>query len=86
MSRGRVSLFTNVTWAPRATVTFLGDTPPLVMVIVAPPVLPPGFGVGEVVLSSPQAVIVNAVAAANMCFGIRMIAMLPVPIPACNRD
>jgi hypothetical protein len=41
------------------------DTPLFVIVIVAPPVLPPGFGVGEVALSPPQAVKANAAAAVH---------------------
>jgi hypothetical protein len=50
----------NVTCAPRMTVTFWGDTPLLVIVIVAPPVLPPEFELEKVVLSpSPQAISIN---------------------------
>jgi hypothetical protein len=64
MSCGRLPLFTNVTCAPLTTVTSLTDTPPFVIVIVAPPVLPPGFGVGERALF-PQAVRVSAAAAAH---------------------
>jgi len=74
-----------VTCAPRTTVTFWGDTPPLVIVIVAPPVLPPGFGVGEVVLAAPpHAPIINALAAANT---IRIIvACYWKRILACNLE
>jgi hypothetical protein len=47
-------------------VTFRIDSPLLVIVIVAPPVLPPGLGVGEVLLSPSQAVIVNTLAMASI--------------------
>ena len=72
MSCGRLSLLTNVTCAPRTTVTFRIDSPLLVMLIVAPPVLPPGFGVGEVVLSPSQAGIVNTPATASARKAARM--------------
>jgi hypothetical protein len=54
MSCGRESLLANVTREPALTVTFRGDAPADVIVMVAaigPPVLPPG--VGEVGPSSP---------------------------------
>lgn len=54
-------------------VTFRGDTPLLVIVIVAPPVLPPGLGVGDVVLlPPPQAVAAKAAAARQ----VRTLALL----------
>ena len=67
-------MFTNVTCVPRTIVTFLSDRPLLVMVIVAPPVLPPGFGVGDVALSPPpQAVIVNTLATTHTRTAMPMI-------------
>ena len=57
-------------------VTFLGDTPLFVIVIVAPPVLPPGFGVGEVALSPPQAVRLNPTTTAHARSMHRIVDMI----------
>jgi hypothetical protein len=58
-------------------VTFWGDTPLPLMMIVAPPVLPPGLGLGNGELSpSPHAIIVNKLAA-SVHAAPRMIGMLP---------
>ena len=58
-------MLTNVTCAPRLTVTFRGDTPSLVIVMVAPPLLPPVLGLGEVELSpSPHPTIDSTAIAA----------------------
>jgi hypothetical protein len=55
-------------------VTFRGDTPLPEIVIVAPPVLPPGFGVGVVGRSSPlQADTIASNAASNVYLAIRIV-------------
>ena len=69
-------MFTNVTCAPRTTVTFWGDTPLLVIVIVAPPVLPPEFELRKVVLSpSPQAISIKRLTVVSVHSNLRMMAI-----------
>jgi hypothetical protein len=75
MSWGRESLFTNVTWLPRATVSVFGVTPPDVIETVVPGV---GVGEGEVSAFLPQARAAAAIAAApanpqTACLRIRRI-------------
>src|SRR4030095_5415062 len=86
ISCGRLSLLTNVTRDPGATVTFFGDTPLAVIVIVAatvppvPPPPPPPPPEGPVPgLSLPPQADANSAsatiedAAANRCVVIRRI-------------
>src|SRR5262245_27304913 len=60
MSCGRLSLLTNVTREPAATVTALGDTRADVIVIVAAPVPPPPDGAVGLSLPPPHEERTNA--------------------------